>query len=304
MTQRLRNYCFTDFQLRDWETVFKSDDNIRYICYGREVCPTTKKEHYQGWLQLEKPRTLSSLKKNICNQTHFEGCRGTELHNEKYCTKDGNFTKLGEFKTQGQRTDLEGIFAQIEENVDLQSIASNNPVLFCKYRNGINQYISMVDEKTAPKERQLEVEIHIGESGSGKTTFALNDDPDAYLISGQNLRWFDGYAGEKTLIIDDYDDGKNINILLELLNKHKTRLPVKNGHIYARWTKVHITTRTDPEKWKNLSRASDKKALSNRVTNFYQHYDLEWKPENVNHVYNKKFGTMYSKGNTVAFEPQ
>ncbi len=108
MFTQSRNWCFTDFDLLDWSKIFKREEDIRYICWGLETCPQTKKKHYQGWIQIDKKKRLGGMKK-VCQskKLHLEACRGTEGQNEKYCQKDNLYKKEGEFTTQGKRTDLD-----------------------------------------------------------------------------------------------------------------------------------------------------------------------------------------------------
>ena len=41
---------FTDFSLYKWTQENLTEYKIMYVGYGLETCPTSKKEHHQGWL--------------------------------------------------------------------------------------------------------------------------------------------------------------------------------------------------------------------------------------------------------------
>jgi len=268
MTQRFRNWAFTDFELIDWESVFKADDNIRYVCFGEEKCPESGRTHYQGWLQLEKPRRLSTLKKQTNKTIHFEGCRGTEFDNEKYCTKDGSYQSFGQFKTQGFRTDLTGIFEQIESGAPLYDVAKANPQLFCQYRNGINQFKSMSDDKTCPAWRDVEVVVICGSTGTGKTREAMKE--ATFKINGSELQWWDGYDNDEVICIDEYDTDVSITKILNILDGYKLRLPIKGGFTYAKWKKVYITSNVRLNDWHSQAKQEHRNALYRRIT----HYEL------------------------------
>ena len=73
---------------------------------------------------------------------------------------------------------------------------------------------------------------------------------DYYMIRNDaNIVWWDGYMGEKTLIIDDFDGWISHNRMLGLLDGYQCRLAIKGGFTYARWTKVIITSNKRPESW-------------------------------------------------------
>lgn len=265
MTQRYRNWCFTDFSLLDWRAIFNADVNIRYVCYGEEICPKTGRKHYQGWLQTTNQRRLSTMKK-INKTIHWEGCIGTELHNEKYCKKDGNYVTIGKFVTQGYRSDLEGVFEAIRNGKGIYEIASENPTLYCKYRNGIEHFKEMVNEKECPKWRDIEVIVLAGDTGTGKTRLAMEE--ATFKINGSELNWWDGYDNDSTICIDEYDTDVSITKMLTILDGYKLRLPIKGGFTYAKWTKVYITSNVLLHDWHKLAKPEHIKALKRRITSY------------------------------------
>ncbi len=79
-----RNWCFTDFDLLDLSEIYNTHiDIIRYICWGKEICPKTKKKHNQGWVQFLNKKTMGGVKrvfgtKKLC----LFACKGSEFQNE------------------------------------------------------------------------------------------------------------------------------------------------------------------------------------------------------------------------------
>ena len=110
-----RNWCFTDFELLDWGTIFaKNNKYIRYVGYGLEICPKSGRKHNQGWIQLWSSKTMLGMKRMIkCNKLHLEPCGGDEESNDKYCSKEGDFKRLDVFAKIEKRVDLEIIHASI-----------------------------------------------------------------------------------------------------------------------------------------------------------------------------------------------
>ncbi len=242
MFTQSKNWTITDFELLSWNEIYKASDAIRYICVGKEICPTTKKKHYQGWIQTIKTHRLGGIKK-LCRskKVSLRSCRGTELQNDKYCKKDGLYKTYGEFITQGKRTDLDELRKIIDKGGTLKNIADENFQAFIQYNRGFQEYKKIIDKQLRKDFRKVEV-IHIyGETGLGKTRKAM-EYPNIYKIQGDHLKWWDGYDGEETILIDDYDDQVPITELLCILDGYQLRLPIKCSFTYANWTKVIITS--------------------------------------------------------------
>lgn len=111
---RRRAYTFTLYghksegELRHWMTLFKT----KYWCAGDETCPTTGRQHWQGWMYLTNNKTPSAMRK-AARGTHVEPIFDTPsgpgwvVRNEEYCRKEWrNFIQEGELPRQGERGDL------------------------------------------------------------------------------------------------------------------------------------------------------------------------------------------------------
>ncbi len=261
--KQCKNWCFTDFELKDWESISK-DENIRYMCWGLEVCPKSKREHIQGWIQFHNKKRLAGVKKVCLSKSiHLEACRGDEFDNDKYCKKDGKYKSVGEFIKQGQRTDLMKIKEGIDNGERMDKLAGENFETWLKYNRGFQRYKEMVDKKKRSKFRLIDVKLFHGKTGTGKTRQAMEHE-DVYKICGSQLNWWDGYDGEKRIVIDEYNNDVGITKLLNILDGYVLRLPIKGGFTYANWNEVIITTnlRTLHSK----AKPEHKAALKRRIT--------------------------------------
>ncbi len=264
--QRLRNWCFTDFGKTEWKKLYEDyKEEIRYLCVGIEHCPTTARTHYQGWIQFEKPKTMSSVKKITQSlKIHLEGCRGNPEQNTKYCKKDKDWEEYGKYKTQGQRTDLLKIQESIEKGSKIIDIARDNFHYYLQYGKAFARYKQMIDKEKRKKFRKLEVTHIWGNTGSGKTRMALEASKDYYKIQGDELQWWDGYEGEDTLVIDEYDNNIKLTKLLGILDGYELRLPIKGGFTWANWTKVYITS--NYKELHGSAKTKHREALQRRIT--------------------------------------
>lgn len=259
-----RNWCFTDFELLDWASIYAQyEDIIRYVCWGKEICPKTKAEHLQGWIQFTSKKRMTAIKKVVqSKKLHLEPCFSGEAENDKYCRKDNNFECRGKYIGQGARTDIEVAIKLIKAGKSMAEIADANPQLYIQYHNGLSKYKNLVDGQSRKKFRHVEVILLQGPTNCGKTRLAMESDP--YKIQGCALQWWDGYDGEETILIDEYANDVKITELLGYLDGYHLRLPIKGGFVYANWSKVYITTNLEilHENAKDAHRA----ALDRRIT--------------------------------------
>lgn len=157
-----RAYCFTSFQID--QTNFKNYclnmKNLRYIIVGLEVCPKTKKEHYQAYVQFDKAISFLQAKKRIWKGAHIEAAQGSVEENQTYCSKENIFFEWGKAKSQGQRTDLENLMEEIREGKTDISLAEQYPCTFERYYRFIAHYRDML--KTRNNEAYLKEKFDKG----------------------------------------------------------------------------------------------------------------------------------------------
>lgn len=267
-----KNWCFTDFQLLDWEQLY-ADTTIEYICWGKEICPDTKREHFQGWFQLGGKKRLGTVKKMLKSiKIHLEAMRGTQESNEQYCKKEGQWKTIGDFVKQGQMKGVYAIYKEIEEkNVSELQISREYPEVHARHYRAFRIKRCLEYEAKSRKRRDVNVLVYQGRTGLGKSRKALYEDgslmmkEDVYLIDGCSLNWFDQYEGQDTLVIDEYSNDVKITWLMRLTDGNQLRLPVKGGFTYALWTNVIITTNLPWESWHVNAKAEHREAMRARI---------------------------------------
>lgn len=240
---RFRNWTFTDFSLSK-DYVECLSPNITYLIYGKEKCPTTKKEHHQGYLELKNAMTLSAIKKKLKNDTiHLEVARGTAEQNINYCEKDGDVFVWGTPKQQGKRTDLETVRELIKEGKkDHEILEEISSIQTVKTIQTI-RYMSIPQRTEKPY-----VKWFWGDTGTGKTKTAVEEfDNDYDDISYEN-GFITGYTGNKNVLWDEFRGIIPLHKLLKMLDRYKCTINVKGGSCNFSPKNIIITSCFHPRK--------------------------------------------------------
>lgn len=267
---RSRAFAFTWYGAADydWQKFYEDIGGARYLAVGREVCPTTKREHWQGYVAFKSAKARSAVSKLI-GGAHLEIARGNAQQNRDYCFKeDGTHVEIGVAPAQGKRTDLAEFKDEIDrmERPTMMAAFELNFDLACRYRAGISSYIGHKAAAEAKgKARKVKAYIFWGATGTGKTYTAWNNNKDAYMTTGCGLKWWDGYQGEQTVIIDEYSNDISVTAFIKLLDVYPLRLEIKGSHIYAAWDKIIITTNLQPVELHARAKEEHRAAMRRRI---------------------------------------
>lgn len=253
-----RNWCFTLNDCTDTHAAFIGvvydvlplpfdDSRVKYVHYQLEKAPTTGQMHYQGFINFDAPKSMSVAKEVVgFNSVHVEIMHGTLKDNIVYCSKSdtkvlGPWMK-GTLPAQGSRTDLSAPAAAIKAGASRRQIAEDYPEVVLKYPRGLEALRHSLD--SCPKWRDLTVTWIWGKTGTGKTRMAMDsvDEVSKIHIVHSDGQWWDGYDGQDVILFDDFYGQIKIATMLRYLDGHPLQLPVKGGFVYAKYTKVYITS--------------------------------------------------------------
>jgi hypothetical protein len=251
-------FVFTDFLKRNlddgYEKVFNEyKDVIRGIAWGREVCPTSGKEHNQGFVQFYKQSRGKALQRLLGSLVHFGKMRGSVKDNETYCSKENKYKKLGAFVSRGYRSDLHNIKDDLKAGASMYEVMDNYTGDFVRYAGNLMKMKELIDEKKSQTFRRLTVTTLTGEAGSGKTrqVYEKHGYDAVFKIDGSSddKFMFNGYGGQRVLLIDDFNGWIKYSYLLNILDGYPLPLNVKNGRTFAMWDTVYITSNNKPAMW-------------------------------------------------------
>lgn len=238
-SDKYRNYCFTSFI---GKIEFKK--NMKYLLQGEEVCPTTGRDHIQGFVIFKNPRKLSGVIKEF-GKISWRVCRGSIEDNIKYCKKELSFSEEGVLPTgQGKRLDLQQIKEEIDEGKSINEIAQDHVAAYIRYHSGIEKYkrLSMKHRNEKPT-----VVWIWGLSGVGKTKYVFDRHESIYMKDGS--KWWDGYEQQEAICIDDFDGRWPYRDLLRLLDRYPYQGETKGGYVKLNSPFIYITCEYPPDEY-------------------------------------------------------
>lgn len=264
---------WTEDELEELKRAYHNYTCVRYIIWGQEIAPTTGTPHLQGYLELRTPKRLSGVKKLPgFDRAHLEARRGERDQARTYCMKDGKFVEYGDWEAggQGRRNDLRALMKDIKANPsDTLGHMEAHPTVYSSHLRFAEKYTAAVEKESTREFRVVEVNVLWGHAGTGKTRAAHEADPNVFTVNTDEAFPFDGYSGEKTILLDDFYGGIKYHNLLRILDGHQMRVNVKGGSRYACWNKVYITSNVGPDSWyKHGLTPALKRRLTN-VTTFF-----------------------------------
>lgn len=242
----LNNY--TDEEEKSVCTLVDRED-VSYVCFGRETGASGTK-HLQGYIELGIRRTLGGIKRLPgMARTHVERRRGSQNQAITYCRKDDDFHEFGvkSISRQGKRTDLDSIKELIDEGTPEAELWDTNFSTMVVHRRAFREY--RASKRPATFRLDLKVYVLWGAPGVGKSRYAYHVDPDLFSVPSPDLKWFDGYEGHPTVLIDDYRGNADAAWLLKLLDIYKLQVPVKGGFLPWHADKIFLTSNIPPHMW-------------------------------------------------------
>lgn len=249
---RSRNFCFTLNNFTEEELSAVKQWQCRYLIFGKEVGESGT-PHLQGYVCFENQKTLTALKK-LLDRAHWEIARGTPKQASEYCEKDGDVFEKGERpmtqseKGSGEKRRWEDAFLAVQEG-RLEDVPKD---ILCTKLKNIEYAVDRIKaskHKVEKLDGELEHEWYYGQTGTGKSKKAREENPDAYIKDPKNA-WWDGYNGQEVVIIDDFDkfQVKQSGDLKRWLDRYPFKAEVKGGYLGdIRPRKIIVTSNYHPE---------------------------------------------------------
>lgn len=156
MATKARNYCWTANNYNGKTFVMLESiaecEWVRYLCYGKEIAPTTGTPHLQGYIQLNKATTVGWITKKMPG-CHMIITRGSAEDNITYCKKNKplkDFTEYGIPKIT-KKEGIKNIYGDIRKmaaaGVSYDIIADKHPGIALRYSRALHEWVDTQSRK-------------------------------------------------------------------------------------------------------------------------------------------------------------
>ena len=251
--------------------------HLTYFVAQAEICPTTKRLHIQGYIELKERWTFHRVQEKVFkaylpSHVHCTAARGTAAQNRAYCTKDDSRVpgtdpvEVGEPVGDGGATHqpgkaLDRIYADIKAGFGMQEIVEKYGFsVWCHHNKSLDKAMMIWGKKRLEMPRII---LLIGPSGSGKSMWAQRNFPDRYrwtFGNGGSSSWMDGYNGEPVVELSEFRGQLPLSFMLDLLDRYECKAQVKGGTVQVIAHTFIITSNDEPDQWyKGLGEDRDEK---------------------------------------------
>lgn len=242
-----------------------------YALYSEEICPSTGRAHFQGYLQLEKRKRFSQLIKLI-PKVNFKQAFRSYQENKYYIHKSRPadlalaasdpikypyphsfhlIHEIGELLStgSGSRNDLKEMVEFCKTARSTKELIEHDGSLYCQFRQGLKDIRREYQPiRTGPPT----VYWFCGPTGSGKSRTAyemakkIDPDHEPYRKNPQTKFW-DGYDCQKCVIFEDFrHDQLPFAYLLQLLDRYPCLVDIKGTSSQFTASHIFITCPNDP----------------------------------------------------------
>lgn len=227
--KRDRNFCFTVFHYTDatihaYREMVHDHPHVKYLIFGKEICPLTDQPHLQCFVQFfaKNNKSYSQVKQIFHQPPATFRCvasDGTAAQGAHYCKKDKNFEEFGvppvSSKRKGQNEQER--WAATWESAQSGCLEEIDAEIRIKHYRTLKQIKNDYQKKPGTL-GSMDFHLYWGPSGTGKSHNARLDSllENSYYVKELN-KWWCGYQQETTVIIEELtpDSVKYLNSYLK-----------------------------------------------------------------------------------------
>lgn len=235
--------------------------SLTYYCMADEIA-STGTYHTHIFFYSSSPVRFGTIK-NRFPTAHIDKTFGTCQQNRDYVAKSGkwaetdkaetsvadSFTEWGEMPTEKaeKAPAMVRLMDNLQDGMTTAQIIEDDPKLAFKVRDIDTLRQTLLSERYATENRDLEVVYLFGATGAGKTRYiySQHNPRDICRITtykeGKGIL-FDAYHGQDVLVFEEFASQVPITEMLSYLDVYPLYLPARYSDKVACFTKVYITS--------------------------------------------------------------
>lgn len=223
-SRKQNRFTFTLYNYEEWTVPLVGRDcSVRYLCFGEEICPTTRNRHLQGYIVYGFPISIKDAW-----ALDFDGedgrlfvAKGSTDQNVVYCSKDGMFSEFGDRPNDAELAGVQHYVNLLEEkSITVERIVLEMPAVYQRYSRTLERAEDIILGRMF---RDFVPTVYwlYGPTGVGKTREAVNLAGDSvYWYQLGDHGWQDGYTNQRAIIIDDFRGNIKYEELLRMLDRY------------------------------------------------------------------------------------
>lgn len=234
-----RSWVFTLNNYHDDDLENMESWLVKRLVAGIEIS-STGTPHVQGYVTFTCGKRLMNCKK-LLPTARWAVAQAIDAEN--YSMKEGTILRIDlDNRQQGQRTDIKNGVKCVKEG-GIKKLIDDEPEIYVKFNNGFEKLASRLKK---PRVEKPFVEWIWGPKGVGKTRGVMEKESDIW-VSGEDLKWFDGYENQEAVLFDDFRaDMCKFRWLLRLLDRYPVRVQLKGSSIEFTPKRIYITSCKHP----------------------------------------------------------
>lgn len=215
-----------------------------------EMCPTTNRLHVQFYFHTSTKKRFTTILKSLTG-AHIEKAKNNQ-DCWTYCNKEE--TRVGWSGNHGACPRGMGARSDLQAAVDLvmqrgaNAVAEEMPAAYVRFGRGLRKLELRKRSRDLLTYKQITVTVFWGPTGTGKTR-RVAELGDVYPLECTDPLWFDGYHGQKRLLIDEFYGQLKPSVMLKLLDVYIRSWGIKGGFVIGDWDEIYITSNVHPDNW-------------------------------------------------------
>lgn len=284
-----RDWCFTinNWSAADVENLraFAVEPRVAY-CIWQQERGSNGTPHLQGYIEFNQVCRRRFVCRLLGGRAFVEPRNGPRALARAYCTPQkpdpstivGPSEEVGRWREQGgdggsnkKQAQSAAFLSAIRAGLSDEELAEQFPGLFLQRARAVTELRGRLGPGAGgrPVGAPVQVIVFVGGTGTGKTTRVYAECPEVYRpVQAGGKLWWDGYAGEEAVLLDDFRGKSTISdlgYLLQLTQPFPMRVEYKGGSRPLAATTFYITSNTELDGWYP---GEDISPLRRRVTHF------------------------------------